>query len=310
MTERPMILTREEITRLIKLGQVQLRSKPPQPKPSSSQASSQASTSSSSQVFASAPSGSQGKSSKAEGAVGEGTFHWPENLAKKLLDIVVPKKATDKSKNQTAFWREVATELGAGADGTQCRNKYFNLNKTRSSKKSAAHASGGAPANYTPSELYMEDLLSKLKDPIEIPENAVHKVSSPLAPTNNGEPSGQAAVEKPYRKKPKTAHGSGTRHAVVRNTLQNQWIHYLKRSDERHQLRQEKEVRKVALMAEVMGFKREKLEVEKERLKFVRNKYEQKKLIQKRKEEQMKRLIEIEEERLVLLKNMLIAAEH
>ncbi len=55
----------------------------------------------------------------------------------------------------------------------------------------------------------------------------------------------QTPVARPYRKKAKQPHGSGSRQPVARNTLQSQWIAFLRKSDERHVMRLEKEEKKI-----------------------------------------------------------------
>ncbi|KAK3908405.1 Endonuclease MutS2 [Frankliniella fusca] len=307
---QPLILSKEQLQQMIQLGSMRIISKSAAPEPSSAASSSTAlsSTASSSTALSSTASSSTASStSKPQ--------FWSDSLTKRLLDIAVPKRSMNRKSKDPKFWSEVAAELDSGMNGIQCRNKYFNLNKSRTQKKATAGSSGSAPANYTACERHMEDLMWALKDPLEIPDEDTAHISSPLNASTHDTPNDemtqtpQTPVCTPYRKKVRQPHGSGSRQAAVRSTLQSQWISFLKRSDERQKSRLDKEEKKWALIEEQLNIKRDKVNTEKERLKFEKSKYEHKKLREKRKEEQMRRLIEIEEERLKILHDMRIASD-
>ncbi|XP_026275849.1 uncharacterized protein LOC113204770 [Frankliniella occidentalis] len=242
--------------------------------------------------------------------------HWPDPLTAKLLDIAVPEMSRNKS-TSAKFWNTVASEVGGGMNGVHCRTKYFNLDRTRKAKKTRAAASGGVPKNYTAMEQYMEDLLHQQEVPREIPDDQVAHCGSSLTAPPDGDnvedqentPQLQTPVRKPYSKLPKQTHGSGSKQASSRNTLMSQWLRCMKQVDERHALRMKGEQQKIDLMGKLHKLKEDKLKREDERIKIEKLKLQRKEARDKRKEEQMRRLIELEEDRMKLLYEMKVAVE-
>jgi len=183
---------------------------------------------------------------------------WSTSLTKMLVDLVLGKSGTMKSKT-AKFWEEVAADLGH-MTGVQCRHKYFKLNKSRTKKRGCG--SGSAPVNLDECAqyLHLHERIYKMKEPAEIPDCEVATCSLSLFPdeVHNTDPppsmtfpekspvpsTPQSAVETPDRKKPKRTHGTGSRTATIRNYLQQQWIAFLKKSDERRRMRLETEHKK------------------------------------------------------------------
>ncbi|KAK3923014.1 Meiotically up-regulated gene 137 protein [Frankliniella fusca] len=191
------------------------------------------------------------------------------------------------------------------------------LKKSAGAKKREGGSSGCAPPNFTTLEKYMEEEMHTLKEPLEIPAEEVSHCSSLLheasdygVSSGSTGPSFQTPVCTPYRKQPKRIHGSGTRQAAVRNSLQHQCIAYLKKAKERRDLRLENEKRKVQLEEDNLKLRREKLALEEERLKFERQKYEYKKAKEKMKNEQWTRRLQIEEDWLAALKELIVTKAH
>ena len=245
--------------------------------------------------------------------------NWPLPLAQRLIDIVVRKSGVEhKSKK---FWNEVASELGE-MTARQCRNKYFNTNKTRTKKRREC-GSGKEPINFTVIEKYLDEELPRMKNPTEIPDSEVITCSSSILPEvtsadesaenfvetcvekyNEGPSTPQTAVGTPYRKKPKRTHGSGSRQATTRNSLQQIWVMFLKDSDERRSRRLETEVKKLALREENVQLRKERNATKREKLKFEKAKFEHKKSRERKKDEQWRKLLEIQEEKLKALKEL------
>lgn len=228
--------------------------------------------------------------------------NWTATYTKRLIDVVLGKSSDSRHKSKQ-FWEEVATDLGVFS-GTQCRNKYFNINKSRSKKKRENGATGSAPVVLDDCEKYLDEQLYSLKEPLEIPSEQLATCSSTLfsisedVRSDSHSTTPQAAISTPYRKMPKKIHGSGSRQAVIRNTLQQQWVLFLKKSDERRQIRLQNEQKKITLREENLKVRQERNAIKKENLKLEKLKLEHKKLREKQKDDQMRKLLELEGERL------------
>lgn len=228
----------------------------------------------------------------------ESQFNWSYGDAKKLLDLAVPLVTMPGQKTSNASWDILARELNVGASGLQCRTKYFNVNRNRTTKKrnNSTCGCGSAPAPLGELESYLDELLSKLKDQVEIPEQEIVNCSSDIfndgLETNQDEEREQPSVTAPYRKKAKRSHGTGSDQAVVRNTLRQQWLAYLKGADERMKERSANEAEKIKVKEEALSLKRERISLKKLKLKFEKEKEERR---NKRQEKGDERMLEIKE---------------
>ncbi|XP_046394063.1 uncharacterized protein LOC124168894 [Ischnura elegans] len=268
-------------------------------------------------------------------------FDWPEPAVLALITAYEAKSDELNSvKKRPKFWENLSaqmSDLGHKVTASQARNKFNNLlaRYKKCVDNMGPHASGRAPMRFKYFDQFQEifghrnNVCSSYVGGSSLMANPIRSAKATNVPLTSLEPRlpsshiavepGTSALTKEMLStnaeggerartnvvdvmKKKPPHGSGTKAARTRSQLEQQWLHHLKRCEE-------KDDRQKVINEQLMMIQRERMELKKKKLEIWEAMVEEKRLNEQRKEDERRdrhrERMQVEREKIRLLQNLL-----